>query len=93
MTVEDALVILIVEDNEGDALLIQEYIKEEFPNAQLSHAWNLAEAEALLKQFRYSLIFLDVSLPDSSGKDSIISVVDLANTTPVIVLQRLAYQP
>lgn len=86
MTVEEALVILIVEDNEGDALLIQEYIKEEFPNAQLSHAWNLAEAEALLKQFRYSLIFLDVSLPDSSGKDSIISVVDLANTTPVIVL-------
>lgn len=84
--VDEDLIILIVEDNEGDALLIQEYIKEEFPNTQLSHAWNLAEAEQLLQSFQYHLIFLDVSLPDSSGMDSITRVVDLANTTPVIVL-------
>lgn len=83
---EEELEILIVEDNEGDALLIQEYIKDEFPNAQLSHAWNLAQAENLLHEHHYDLIFLDVSLPDSSGKDSIVRVVELANTTPVIVL-------
>ena len=86
MIVEEELDILIVEDNEGDALLIQEYIKEEFPNTKLSHAWTLAEAERILKEHTYDLIFLDVSLPDSSGKDSIVSVVELAKTTPVIVL-------
>ena len=32
------------------------------------------------------MVFLDVSLPDSSGKESIIRVVDLASATPVIVL-------
>ena len=42
---EEELEILVVEDNEGDALLIQEYIKDEFPNTKLAHAWNLAEAE------------------------------------------------
>jgi PAS domain S-box-containing protein len=86
MIEEEELKILIVEDNEGDALLIQEYIKEVFTNVQLSHAWNLAEAENCLNNNQYNLIFLDVSLPDSSGKDSIIRVVELANTTPVIVL-------
>jgi PAS domain S-box-containing protein len=83
---EEELEILVVEDNEGDALLIQEYIKDEFPNTKLAHAWNLAEAEQHLRDNHYDLVFLDVSLPDSSGKDSIIRVVDLASTTPVIVL-------
>lgn len=78
--------ILVVEDNEGDALLIQEYVKEEFPHAEISHAWNLAQAEQYLQKNNYSLIFLDVSLPDSSGKESIMRVVELANKTPVIVL-------
>lgn len=86
MIVEEQLDILIVEDNEGDALLIQEYIKDEFPFSTLSHAWNLAEAESKLNKHVYDLIFLDVSLPDSSGKDSIVRIVELANTTPVIVL-------
>lgn len=83
---EEELEILVVEDNEGDALLIQEYIKDEFPNSKLAHAWNLAEAEQYLRDNLYDLVFLDVSLPDSSGKDSIIRVVDLASATPVIVL-------
>jgi PAS domain S-box-containing protein len=83
---EEELEILVVEDNEGDALLIQEYIKDEFPNTKLAHAWNLAEAEQHLRDNQYDLVFLDVSLPDSSGKDSIIRVVDLAKATPVIVL-------
>jgi len=83
---EEELEILVVEDNEGDALLIQEYIKDEFPNTKLAHAWNLAEAEQHLRDNHYDLVFLDVSLPDSSGKESIIRVVDLASATPVIVL-------
>lgn len=86
MIEKEALEILIVEDNEGDALLIQEYIKEVFTNAQLSHAWNLSEAEHQLNSFKFNLIFLDVSLPDSSGKESIMRVIELANATPVIVL-------
>lgn len=86
MIAEEGLDILIVEDNEGDALLIQEYIKDEHPVAKLSHAWSLAEAEHLLIEHEYDLIFLDVSLPDSSGKESIVRVVELANNTPVIVL-------
>lgn len=86
MIEKEALEILIVEDNEGDALLIQEYIKEVFSNSKLNHAWNLAEAEQLLNSFKFNIIFLDVSLPDSSGKESIMRVIDLATTTPVIVL-------
>jgi len=86
MIVNENLDILVVEDNEGDALLIQEYIKDELPLTKLTHAWNIAETERLLKEHKFNLIFLDVSLPDSSGKDSIIKVVELAQKTPIIIL-------
>jgi len=57
MTEANFLDILVVEDNEGDAILIQEYVKEEFPLAQMTQAWNLAQTEQYLQKNNYSLIF------------------------------------
>jgi PAS domain S-box-containing protein len=83
---ESPLQILIIEDSEGDFLLIENYIKEGFESFKLVHVWRLSEAENAILQNRFDLIFLDLTLPDSFGKDSVLKILELAKHTPVIVL-------
>ncbi len=80
------LQILIIEDNEGDFLLIENHIKEVFQSFIVIHAWKLAEAEFLLSNNNFDIILLDLTLPDSVGKDSIINIIEMSNKTPVVVL-------
>ncbi|MEA5564085.1 response regulator [Anabaena sp. UHCC 0399] len=86
--------VLLVEDNPGDAFLIQELIKE--VNAvrvnlhtveQLSEAFNLLASNAssgLSKCF--DVMLLDLSLPDSQGIETFIRANSQAKTIPIIVL-------
>ncbi|WP_414575801.1 response regulator [Anabaena sp. CCY 9402-a] len=86
--------VLLVEDNPGDAFLIQELIKE--VNAvrvnlhtveQLSEAFNLLASTAssgLSKCF--DVMLLDLSLPDSQGIETFIKANSQAKTIPIIVL-------
>ncbi|MBD2360098.1 response regulator [Anabaena minutissima FACHB-250] len=86
--------VLLVEDNPGDAFLIQELIKE--VNAvrvnlhtveQLSEAFNLLASTAssgLSKCF--DVMLLDLSLPDSQGIETFIRANSQAKTIPIIVL-------
>jgi two-component system sensor histidine kinase UhpB len=78
--------ILVIEDNEGDYFLVQEYLHEIFPKIEIKHNTLLQDAIQSLKEASFDIILLDLSLPDSNGKDSIIEMVRLANGIPVIVL-------
>ena len=79
------LKILAIEDNLGDFTLLREYTSEVLPNATLEQIPYLSKAKNALIIKKYDIIFLDLSLPDSNGTDSIIEILQLANTTPVIV--------
>ncbi len=60
--------ILIIEDNSGDLFLIEEFLLR--TNLQIESkksARNMREAEDLLKQEAFDVIFLDLFLPDVSG--------------------------
>src|SRR5690349_7317638 len=82
--------ILIVEDNPGDLLLLEETILSTGLSIdKIHHAYHLSTAASILSQEFINLIFLDLTLPDSSGIDSFLKIYKAAEKVPVIVLTGL----
>lgn len=80
--------VLIIEDNEGDAILAEEYLTEYLRDSELVRAKNFCLAAEILKDRKdpFDAIFLDLSLPDRSGADLVEAITDICNGAPVIVL-------
>jgi len=79
--------VLLIEDNPGDALLVEEYISEVFENVTLTLAETFKEAKELLEsEIVFSSILLDLSLPDAEGMDLIDEMMALSGSVPVIIL-------
>ena len=79
--------ILIIEDNPGDFVLIETYLTENSKNANIIRAKNFQQSkEFLTLNTPFDVIFLDLSLPDASGKQLVDDIVKLARNTPVIAL-------
>ncbi|SEF86688.1 PAS domain S-box-containing protein [Algoriphagus boritolerans DSM 17298 = JCM 18970] len=79
---------LIIEDNLGDFILIEEYLTENILNPRLTRAETFLSAKKILedKANHFDIIFLDLSLPDLSGEQLIVGVLELAVGTPVVAL-------
>lgn len=82
--------ILLIEDNPGDAYLIEEYL-EEFANFpyELIVAETLGEALRVLKEKHFDIILLDLELPDSYGINTFLSVHNKNPLIPIIILTGL----
>ena len=79
--------ILIIEDNPGDSRLIKEMLKEITSfNYQLIIAETLKEGSEQIKKNNFILILLDLNLPDSSGKQTFITIMKVAKDTPIILV-------
>ena len=80
--------ILVVEDNLGDYVLLEEYLSEYLLNLQISHAENYYAAAKILaeKENSFDLMFLDLSLPDKSGEELVIDITKIAIGIPIVVL-------
>ncbi|PRP65830.1 response regulator [Nonlabens agnitus] len=80
--------ILIVEDNKGDLLLIQEYLDEYFISSNLVSAKTFAEAKNLLQSpsNAFDIILLDLSLPDLDGMSLLDQMVPLSGDAPIVIL-------
>ena len=82
-----ALHILVIEDHLGDYILIEDYLKEEHGQIELTRAVSFREAKEFLNETRFDAVMLDLSLPDSGDLKILVNnVVELAEKTPVIVL-------
>ncbi|MFC1585435.1 response regulator [Fibrobacterota bacterium] len=87
--------ILIVEDDEGDLEYIQEYLSNpDLPSRlgvryTMDTAVRMAESLELLGKNAYDLVLLDLSLPDSTGLDSLIKVREKSPEVPIIILTGL----
>jgi len=95
---ERPLRLLLVEDNPGDARLIQEELKE-VPSARFEvlHVPRMAEAEAVVRESPLDAVLLDLSLPDGHGLANISRLLQAAPAVPLVVLtgtddERLAVQ-
>lgn len=78
--------VLIIEDNPGDFLLVQEYLSEAFPYAGIVHSEMLADALKVIPQQPVDVVLLDLSLPDSDGYNSIKQLINTAANLPIVVL-------
>ena len=87
----DQLNILIIEDNLGDYELLHEYINaSELPFKAIFHASRISEATQVIDQRDIGLVLLDLTLPDSTGVDSVKTLNRLLNNKPIIVLSGLS---
>ena len=78
--------VLLIEDNEGDFLLVKDYLTEIFNSVEITHCCLVQEALVSLRKNEYDVILKDLSLPDSNGTTSILEILSLAKAAPVIVL-------
>ena len=85
--VRDPAVLLLVEDDEGDAFLVRELLTEAAPEISILTVATLAEAEA--QAARADCALLDLGLPDSSGLEGLVRLRRVAPETPVVVLTGL----
>ena len=86
MAIRDSA-ILLVEDNPGDARLIQEYLSETAAlHSTVTHAARLSEAFDQLALRPFDVVLLDLTLPDSSGIKSVNRIVSKADGAAVVVL-------
>jgi PAS domain S-box-containing protein len=86
-----AISVLLVEDNPGDARLVRELLSEVGGGAiALSHAETLAAAIEQVGRTPPDLLLLDLTLPDSSGLGSVSRMLEFAPSLPIIVLTGLA---
>ncbi|MGB5158197.1 MAG: response regulator [Desulfobacterales bacterium] len=64
----DKIRILLIEDNPGDARLIEEMLKEADPAGYAVHVFtHLSQGINALLSSSFNIILLDLNLPDSQG--------------------------
>jgi signal transduction histidine kinase len=79
--------VLLVEDSPSDALLLEESLEETLPGEfKITCVECWADAGRRLRQEQFDVLLLDLSLPDTSGLDTILRARAEAPRLPVIVL-------
>src|SRR5882757_4988044 len=83
-------VLLLVEDNQGDARLLQEMLNERSLNGtEVSHVTTMSDAESHLAKHVVDIIVLDLGLPDTQGVEAIRRAHAAAPRVPLVVLTGL----
>ena len=87
MTKKPIKVLLLVEDNQGDARLLQEMLNEPSLNGtEVSHVTTMSDAESHLGRNVVDIIVLDLGLPDAQGLEAIRRAHAAAPRIPLVVL-------
>jgi PAS domain S-box-containing protein len=81
--------VLLVEDNPGDALLVQEYLSDTDPNIQIETASSLSQAAERLRP-NTQAVLLDLSLPDAQGLETVQRMRGLAPHLPIVVMSGIS---
>lgn len=83
----DNLLLLLVEDNAGDAFLITEQLNASSqPHVDVVHVEQLDAALYELQAQRYDAVLLDLGLPDSIGVESVRRLTEVHSHLPIVVL-------
>ena len=84
----ETIELLLVEDDEGDAILVEDQLAEDLPRARVTRGRTLEEAlEGLISE--PDCVLLDLRLPDAAGMDAVGRVRSSAPSIPLIVLTGL----
>ena len=80
--------ILIVEDNDGDFTLVEDFLTERISFPVITHVRSFKKAAAVLTlpDTVFDIILLDLSLPDNHGENLITQMLQIVPFTPIIIL-------
>jgi PAS domain S-box-containing protein len=80
--------LLIIEDNQGDFVLIEDYLLEKFKKINIVHCPDYATSINYLENSneKTSIILLDLHLPDLGGIELINGIIPYAFKVPIIIL-------
>ena len=81
--------LLLVEDDDGDAYLVQEVLRDSGIRAQVRRAVDLRQARSMVESEAPDVVLLDLGLPDSSGLAVVEEVVRASPSSAVLVLTGL----
>src|SRR5687767_11137408 len=86
----EAIKVLLVEDNAGDARLLRELLKETgTARFALVHVDRFGDALSAAKDGCFGVILLDLSLPDAQGLEIIGRMRSQSPAVPIVVLTGL----
>lgn len=79
--------ILIIEDNQGDYILVEDFLYEQIAAPVITHVKTYKCASEILKSHcNFDVVLLDLSLPDKTGELLIKDIIACSNNIPIIVL-------
>ena len=78
--------ILLFEDNDGDYLILSEYLKDIFQSYTLTRLATYGDLEKISNYQEHDVVLLDLSLPDKKGGELVKLVLAQFPFTPILVL-------
>ncbi len=80
--------ILVIEDNPGDYLLVEEFITEHIYQPNISNAHNFKDTVELLTntQNSFDVVLMDLTLPDKSGEELVAEMAYFLPNCPILIL-------
>lgn len=82
--------VLLIEDNPVDAQLTKDILAEESADPfDLTHVDQMSEAIRRLRNERFDVVLLDLSLPDAHGLDTLHQIQVTTASVPIVVLSGL----
>jgi signal transduction histidine kinase len=83
--------VLLVEDSPSDAVLVEESLaQEDLGRFEFTQVETLAEALSRTRQTDFDVALLDLTLPDSSGRETFIRARTEAPALPIVVMTSIA---
>lgn len=85
--VKSEIKILFIEDDEGDAVLTREMLLDHDSHIFLvEHVSSISEGLALLINYSFDVVLMDLGLPESQGLESLYRIHAAAGNIPVVIL-------
>jgi len=82
------LIVLVVEDNDGDYFLVEDFLQDMILAPEIHRAVNFKEARSFLSEDHHEVhaILLDLSLPDKTGEQLLREILAISKGIPLIIL-------
>jgi DNA-binding NtrC family response regulator len=80
--------VIVIEDNPGDYLLIEDYLMEKFQSIEIKQFLDFKSTSEFLDKYdiKCDLILLDLHLPDLNGIELINKMLSISSKIPIIIL-------
>jgi signal transduction histidine kinase len=90
-TTQERLKILLIEDNPGDARLVEILLEDsDLPNVHIEHRHTFTEGVEEMLRDDYAVVLLDLTLPDSRGFETLERLIAAKSDVNVVVMTGLA---